>query len=129
MAYTPQPLRIQQPAEEQIDGPCTTRAFISANPLSPIASRLRPLSSTNKASTTAAFFRRRSLRRCLSPPTKPPPSLPCFRYFDTSDFAHDLVEEGKLDKAIAVYEHVKKKGFCPNAYTYGIVVKDDAKRE
>ncbi|KAL4570022.1 hypothetical protein LXL04_025671 [Taraxacum kok-saghyz] len=43
-------------------------------------------------------------------------------------FIKQLVEDGELDKAMAVYEHLKKKGFCPNAYTYGIVVKGLCKK-
>ncbi|KAI3728507.1 hypothetical protein L6452_17144 [Arctium lappa] len=34
-----------------------------------------------------------------------------------------LVEEGKVDMAMMVYQHLKMKGFVPNVYTYGIVVK------
>ncbi|KAL4585369.1 hypothetical protein LXL04_009988 [Taraxacum kok-saghyz] len=43
-------------------------------------------------------------------------------------FMKQLVEEGDLDKAMAVYEPVKKKGFRPNAYTYGIVVEGRCKK-
>ncbi|KVH95762.1 Pentatricopeptide repeat-containing protein [Cynara cardunculus var. scolymus] len=38
-------------------------------------------------------------------------------------FLNRLVEEGKVDMAMMVYQHLKMKGFLPNVYTYGIVVK------
>ncbi|MFS8030864.1 putative tetratricopeptide-like helical domain superfamily [Helianthus anomalus] len=38
-------------------------------------------------------------------------------------FLNELDEEGEVDIVMAVYEHLKTSGFCPNVYTYGIVVK------
>ncbi|XP_071693014.1 uncharacterized protein [Rutidosis leptorrhynchoides] len=47
--------------------------------------------------------------------------LPCV---STCNFLmNQVVEDGKVDMAMLIYEHLKMNGFCPDVRTYGILVK------